>query len=125
VKEGDIVRVVKPHPGMGGVHIDILYEVGWIEKILQVDSVPWAQIHTLALDDSCGGSGGIPLDCLALEPAPEWHAAKARRDAHIEKYLQESLERTRRRKALVAAVAEKHGVSPEVAERIHAELDTD
>lgn len=125
MKEGDIVRVVKPHPGMGGVVIDVLNEVGWIEEIQQIDGVPWAQFQMLKLDDGSGGCGGVPLDCLALEPAPEWHAAKARRDARFERALQESMERTRRWKALVAAVAEKHGVSPEVAAKIHADLDTE
>jgi hypothetical protein len=122
VKEGDIVRVVKPRPRMGGVFIDILNEMGWIEEIQELDGVAWAQIQTLKLDDGCGGCGGVPLDCLALEPAPEWHAAKARRDARFEKDRQEGLERTRRWNAHVAAVADKHGVSPDVAKKIHADL---
>ncbi len=125
MKQGDVVRVVKPMPRRGGVFIDILGEVAWIEEIQDIEGVPWAQIRTLRLDAGCGGCGGVPLDCLALETAPEWLAAKARRDASFEKSLQESIERGRRRQAYVARVAAKHGVTHEVAERIHEDLGDD
>ena len=122
MKEGDIVRVVKPRPKMGGVFIDILNEVGWIEEIKELDGVQWAQLQTLRLNGDVGGGGGVPLDCLAPEPAPEWRAAKDRRDAYIEKLTREGLERGKRLKARIASVAEKYGVAPEVAEKIVEEL---
>jgi len=122
MKPGDIVRVVKQRGRVGGVFIDVLNEVGWIEEIKEIDGAPWAQFNILRLDDGSGGCGGIPLSCLALEPGPEWKAAKDRYDARIEKLYQEGLERGKRWRAMVARMAEKHGVNPEVAENLYRDI---
>jgi len=122
MREGDVVRVVKPRPVTGGVFIDILGDVGWIEEVMDVDGVPWAQIQTLHLDGSPSGCGGIPLDCLALETAPQWREAKDKRDARFERDRQEGLERAKRWHDRVARVAARHDVTPDVAAAIHADL---
>ncbi len=96
---GDIVRVVKQRPHAGGVLVDVLGEVGFIHEFFDLKGAAWAGIVTFRINGSTSGGGGIPLDCLAPESAPEWFAAKAKHDAEHEKYMQErraELERTRR-----------------------------
>jgi len=126
---GDIVRVVKhmplPEPGTGGVPIDLLNEVAWIEQIKDFDGVKWAQINILYLDGSCGGCGDVPTGILALEPGSEWHAAKQQHDATMERLHQESeaySQRVQRIHKRIARVADKYGVTQDIALHIYCEI---
>jgi hypothetical protein len=117
-KVGDIIRVIKRGP-----HVDVRGEVGFIDELAVVQGIPYAQIQLLRIDGSMSASGGIPVDCLVRENAPAWAEAKKKYEAYVERLRQEGLDRGRRWKALVARVAAKHGIDPEVAEKMHAEIE--
>jgi hypothetical protein len=116
----DIVRVTRQPKDMLS---HILGEVGYITEIQDLgERGVWANIQTMRPDGRRGGGGGVPLDCLALEPGADWKRARELIEAEYARDLEECLARGRRWETLVAQVATKHGISPETAEAIHQEL---
>ncbi len=101
---GDIVRIVK-QPASQIAHI--VGEVGWISEILE----GWANFEGLTMEGTRSGCGSMPLDCLALEPEPLWHAAKAKFDKYMEQLVAEGHERYRRRMEHVGEIARRHGMT--------------
>ena len=89
LKVNDIVKVIK-QPGNMIVHVD--GEVGYIDELKTLENIEYAYLRVLRLDNSCGGMGWVPLDCLVIDERPEYVVAKQNHDERMAKWIKEGVD---------------------------------
>lgn len=112
LKINDVCKIVRQPDNQ---IIQLLGGVGFIEET----SGEVASFYKLRLDGTLDGCGAVPLDCLELVTDPSWIEAKRVYDNNLEMQCVAARARTDRYRKHLAAVAEKHSITPEAAEAIY------